>query len=139
MTQSVLAAQATLTAPVPTIMMLSAQVCTEWLCKNMCTSGTGARGCRLAYISPRQRRLHAMAYNLSAFCHQSDFLLLKKHFKKTRLASEVMDEILTCPESFSAFPYEPYPVQKGFQQSLFAAVEAGGVALLESPTGLYVI
>lgn len=36
---------------------------------------------------------------------------------------------------FSAMPYEPYDIQLGFMQTLYDTLEAGGVALLESPTG----
>ena len=36
---------------------------------------------------------------------------------------------------FSAFPHPPYPIQTAFMQRLYTALEVGGLALFESPTG----
>ena len=41
----------------------------------------------------------------------------------------------TGPRTFSAFPYEPYPIQQGFMENLYATLETGGIGLFESPTG----
>lgn len=37
---------------------------------------------------------------------------------------------------FPAFPYEPYPIQLDFMNALYDALDRGGVAMLESPTGI---
>lgn len=36
---------------------------------------------------------------------------------------------------FPAFPFEPYPIQIDFMNALYHALDKGGVAMLESPTG----
>ena len=38
--------------------------------------------------------------------------------------------------SFPAFPYPPYDIQQQFMRALYAALDKGGVALFESPTGV---
>ncbi|KEP48902.1 DNA repair helicase [Rhizoctonia solani 123E] len=42
---------------------------------------------------------------------------------------------LPTPDSFPAFPFEPYDVQLELMKSLYAALEDRKVAVLESPTG----
>ena len=37
--------------------------------------------------------------------------------------------------SFPAFPHKPYQIQTDFMVALYRSLEAGGVCLLESPTG----
>ncbi|KAK9130936.1 hypothetical protein Sjap_011423 [Stephania japonica] len=39
------------------------------------------------------------------------------------------------PPQFPAFPFEPYQIQIDFMRALYAALNSGGVAMLESPTG----
>ena len=38
-------------------------------------------------------------------------------------------------QTFPAFPYEPYAIQKRFMECLYATLSKGGVGLFESPTG----
>jgi hypothetical protein len=54
-------------------------------------------------------------------------------------AAEAMDAVMV-PTSFPDFPYAagPYPQQLGLMQTAYCALQRGGVALLESPTGLFV-
>jgi chromosome transmission fidelity protein 1 len=42
---------------------------------------------------------------------------------------------LNARDAFPAFPFPPYPIQLAFMRELYAALERGQVALLESPTG----
>ena len=37
---------------------------------------------------------------------------------------------------FSAFPFTPYPIQLQFMSAVYRALQKGGVAIVESPTGL---
>lgn len=37
---------------------------------------------------------------------------------------------------FRAFPYEPYSIQVDFMNALYSSLERGGIAMLESPTGI---
>jgi hypothetical protein len=39
------------------------------------------------------------------------------------------------PPARFAFPYDPYGIQLDFMQALYTAIEAGGLAIFESPTG----
>ncbi|KAK9100999.1 hypothetical protein Scep_024429 [Stephania cephalantha] len=39
------------------------------------------------------------------------------------------------PPQFPAFPFEPYQIQIDFMRALYDALNSGGVAMLESPTG----
>jgi chromosome transmission fidelity protein 1 len=42
---------------------------------------------------------------------------------------------LPTPESFAAFPFQPYDIQLELMKNLYAALEDRKVAILESPTG----
>ena len=46
--------------------------------------------------------------------------------------------LLAGRADFPAFPYPPYDIQLGFMGALYSALEAGGVGLFESPTGVCV-
>jgi len=37
---------------------------------------------------------------------------------------------------FPAFPFTPYPIQLQFMTAVYRALQKGGVAIVESPTGL---
>lgn len=37
---------------------------------------------------------------------------------------------------FPAFPFTPYPIQLQFMTSVYRALQKGGVAIVESPTGI---
>lgn len=37
---------------------------------------------------------------------------------------------------FPSFPYEPYSIQVDFMDALYSSLERGGIAMLESPTGI---
>lgn len=36
---------------------------------------------------------------------------------------------------FPAFPFKPYPIQLEFMRAVYGAIQKGGVAIVESPTG----
>jgi chromosome transmission fidelity protein 1 len=38
-------------------------------------------------------------------------------------------------DEFPAFPFDPYPVQLRFMKEVYAALQKGGIAIAESPTG----
>lgn len=40
---------------------------------------------------------------------------------------------------FPAFPYKPYSIQREFMNALYCFLDEGGVSMLESPTGTYII
>lgn len=43
---------------------------------------------------------------------------------------------LVTPDTFDAFPYEtPYPIQLDLMATLYSAIEARSLAIIESPTG----
>jgi chromosome transmission fidelity protein 1 len=42
---------------------------------------------------------------------------------------------LPTPDSFSAFPFQPYDIQLELMKNLYTALEGRKVAILESPTG----
>lgn len=53
-----------------------------------------------------------------------------------QMPSEEIDSLhLPAPETFAAFPYQPYDIQLELMKSLYAALEDRKVAILESPTG----
>jgi hypothetical protein len=40
-----------------------------------------------------------------------------------------------APLEFSAFPFKPYGIQTRFMTAVYRALQQGGVAIVESPTG----
>ncbi len=54
--------------------------------------------------------------------------MVKTHFMKRKDGMETRLD-------FSAFPFEPYEVQKSLMNSMFGCMEAGNVGVFESPTG----
>lgn len=42
---------------------------------------------------------------------------------------------LPTPDSFPAFPYQPYDIQFELMKNLYTALEGRKIAILESPTG----
>ena len=38
-------------------------------------------------------------------------------------------------KEFPAFPFPPYDIQKDLMRHIYATLDAGGVGVLESPTG----
>ncbi|XP_068651772.1 uncharacterized protein [Aristolochia californica] len=46
-----------------------------------------------------------------------------------------MDEKASLRAKFPSFPYEPYQIQLDFMSALYDALNRGGIAMLESPTG----
>ena len=49
--------------------------------------------------------------------------------------STAMNLTLTPPEVFSAFPYNPYPMQTDLMRHLYKSIEHKKVSIVESPTG----
>ena len=46
-----------------------------------------------------------------------------------------MDLKLQVPETFPAFPFQPYAIQLDLMRRVFASIEDRKVAIMESPTG----
>jgi hypothetical protein len=42
-----------------------------------------------------------------------------------------------CERQFPAFPFKPYPIQLRFMNAVYRALQKGGVAIVESPTGSF--
>ena len=42
---------------------------------------------------------------------------------------------LPTPDSFPAFPFSPYDIQLQLMRHVYASIEDGKVAIMESPTG----
>ena len=65
--------------------------------------------------------------SLSCGCHVMQWQLrIHAHAEPTQSKQRV----------FPAFPHEPYSIQLDFMRALYDTVDAGGIGLFESPTGV---
>ena len=60
----------------------------------------------------------------------------KSRPKRRVWANFIMDLILTTPDIFPAFPYDPpYSIQLDLMRHLYSSIENKKVSIVESPTG----
>ena len=53
------------------------------------------------------------------------------------MAEGVAGAMEGCERQFPAFPFKPYPIQLRFMNAVYRALQEGGVAIVESPTGFF--